>query len=193
MAENNQQPVREEMTQEQISEQSRIRRDKLKELQQAGKDPFEITKYDVTHHTADIKENYAELEGTTVRIAGRMMSKRVMGKASFCNIADLKGNIQSYVARDSIGVDFYQEFKRMDIGDIVGIFTAIDHWSVGNCNFTEIFSQTAVAAHKQKRHIHLIVDGVTRLPFAFKNSVTILYRNSSFNSVQTEFHRLCKS
>ena len=121
MAENNQQPVREEMTQEQISEQSRIRREKLKELQLAGKDPFEITKYDVTHHTADIKENYEALEGTVVRIAGRMMSKRVMGKASFCNVADLKGNIQSYVARDSIGVDFYQEFKRMDIGDIVGI------------------------------------------------------------------------
>ena len=121
MAENNQQPVREEMTQEQISEQSRIRREKLKELQLAGKDPFEITKYDVTHHTADIKEHYDELEGKVVRIAGRMMSKRIMGKASFCNVADLKGNIQSYVARDSIGVDFYQEFKRMDIGDIVGI------------------------------------------------------------------------
>ena len=121
MAENNQQPVREEMTQEQISEQSRIRREKLKELQLAGKDPFEITKYDVTHHTADIKEHYDELEGKIVRIAGRMMSKRIMGKASFCNVADLKGNIQSYVARDSIGVDFYQEFKRMDIGDIVGI------------------------------------------------------------------------
>ena len=121
MADNNQQPVREEMTQEQISEQSRIRREKLKELQQAGKDPFEITKFDVTHHTTDVKENYAELEGKTVRIAGRMMSKRVMGKASFCNVADLKGNIQSYVARDSIGVESYQEFKRMDIGDIVGI------------------------------------------------------------------------
>ncbi len=104
-----------------LGEQQRIRQEKLKALQEEGKDPFVITKYDQTHHSADIKENFDELEGKTVRVAGRMMSKRVMGKASFCNIQDLKGNIQSYVARDSIGEEEYKGFKKLDIGDIIGI------------------------------------------------------------------------
>ena len=98
-----------------------IRRDKLADLQQNGKDPFQITKYDVTHHSADVKENFDALEGKKVSIAGRMMSKRVMGKASFCTVQDLKGYIQAYVARDSIGEDPYKDFKKMDVGDIVGI------------------------------------------------------------------------
>ena len=104
-----------------LGEQQRIRQEKLKMLQEEGKDPFVITKYDQTHHSADIKDNFDELEGKTVRVAGRMMSKRVMGKASFCNIQDLKGNIQSYVARDSIGEEEYKGFKKLDIGDIIGI------------------------------------------------------------------------
>jgi len=104
-----------------LGEQQRIRQEKLKALQEEGKDPFVITKYDQTHHSADVKENFEELEGKTVRVAGRMMSKRVMGKASFCNIQDLKGNIQSYVARDSIGEEEYKGFKKLDIGDIIGI------------------------------------------------------------------------
>ncbi len=99
----------------------KIRREKLSELQAAGKDPFQITKYDVTHHSNDIKENYDTMEGQIVRVAGRVMQKRVMGKASFCNVQDLKGNIQSYVARDSIGEEPYKDFKKYDIGDIVGI------------------------------------------------------------------------
>ena len=99
----------------------KVRRDKLKELQDAGKDPFVITKFDVSHHSQDIKDNFEALEGQNVTIAGRVMSKRVMGKASFCNVQDLKGNIQSYVARDSIGEESYKEFKKMDIGDIVGL------------------------------------------------------------------------
>ena len=99
----------------------KVRREKLAELQANGKDPFVITKYDQTAHSADIRENYAELEGKEVSIAGRMMSKRVMGKASFCGIQDLKGNMQCYVARDDIGEDAYKDFKKMDIGDIVGI------------------------------------------------------------------------
>lgn len=90
-------------------------------MQEAGHDPFKITKYDVTHHSTDVKENFEALEGKTVSVAGRMMSKRVMGKASFCNILDLKGNIQSYVARDSIGEEPYKAFKKLDIGDIIGI------------------------------------------------------------------------
>jgi len=99
----------------------KVRREKLAELQENGKDPFQITKYDVTAHSSDVKENYSEWEGKEVSIAGRMMSKRVMGKASFCNIQDLKGSIQSYVARDDIGEESYKDFKKMDIGDIVGL------------------------------------------------------------------------
>ena len=107
--------------QQDVNELRQIRFDKLKELQDAGNDPFVITKYDVSHHSTDIKENFDSLEGKTVTVAGRLMSKRVMGKASFCNIQDLKGNIQSYVARDCVGEEEYKAFKKMDIGDIVGL------------------------------------------------------------------------
>ena len=103
------------------NEQVRIRKEKLAALQEAGKDPFTIVKYDVTHHSQEIKDRFEELEGKTVCVAGRMMSKRVMGKASFCHVQDLQGTIQSYVARDSLGVDSYQDFKKLDIGDIIGI------------------------------------------------------------------------
>ncbi len=99
----------------------KARREKLAALQEAGKDPFVITKFDQTHHSQEIKDNYDELEGKTVTIAGRMMFKRVMGKASFCNIQDLQGNIQSYVARDSVGEEPYADFKKFDVGDILGI------------------------------------------------------------------------
>ncbi len=99
----------------------KVRREKLAELMENGKNPYEITKFDTTHHSQDVKDRFEELEGQTVILAGRMMSKRVMGKASFCNIQDLKGNIQSYVARDSVGEEEYKAFKKMDIGDIVGL------------------------------------------------------------------------
>lgn len=122
MSDVQQTPAPEEvLTQEQLSELLQIRRDKLATLQEAGKDPFAITKYDVTHHSADIKGNFDTLENTEVSVAGRMMSKRVMGKASFCHIQDLGGSIQSYVARDSIGPDCYADFKKLDIGDLIGI------------------------------------------------------------------------
>ena len=113
----NQTPVQEQ----DINQLLKVRREKLAALQEAGKDPFQITKYDVTNHSADLKDQFDQYEGKTVRIAGRMMSKRVMGKASFCNVQDLKGNIQSYVARDSVGEEAYADFKKFDIGDIVGI------------------------------------------------------------------------
>lgn len=99
----------------------KVRREKLQELQENGKDPFKITKYDVTHHSQEIKDHFDELENKEVTIAGRMMFKRIMGKASFCNIQDLQGNIQSYVARDDIGEDSYKDFKKYDVGDILGI------------------------------------------------------------------------
>ena len=104
-----------------LNQLRKVRREKLAELQQNGRDPFVITKYDQTHHSREIKDNFDELEGKQVSIAGRMMSKRVMGKASFCNVQDLEGNIQSYVARDSIGEENYKEFKKLDVGDVIGI------------------------------------------------------------------------
>lgn len=104
-----------------INQLLKVRREKLAVLQENGKDPFQITKYDVTHHSLEIKNGFDSLEGQTVSIAGRVMSKRVMGKASFCNVQDIQGNIQSYVARDSIGEESYADFKKYDVGDIVGI------------------------------------------------------------------------
>jgi lysyl-tRNA synthetase class 2 len=112
---NNNQP------QQDLNELLKVRRNKLADLQEQGKDPFLYTKYDVTHHSQEIKDNFDSLEGQSVTVAGRIMSKRVMGKASFCHIQDLKGTIQSYVARDSLGEDPYKDFKKFDVGDIVGI------------------------------------------------------------------------
>ena len=112
----------EKIVQEQdLNQLRKVRREKLADLQANGKDPFVITKFDQTHHSMEIKDNFDEMEGKTVTIAGRMMSKRVMGKASFCGVQDLQGNIQSYVARDCVGEEAYKDFKKMDIGDIVGI------------------------------------------------------------------------
>ena len=104
-----------------VNQLLKVRREKLKELQDSGKNPFLITKYDVTHHSLEIKDHFEELDGKDVAIAGRMMSKRVMGKASFCHVQDLKGSIQSYVARDEIGEEAYKDFKKLDVGDIIGI------------------------------------------------------------------------
>ncbi len=115
---NNQQNNKKEPDMNQLR---KVRREKLSELQASGKNPFVITKYDVTHHASDILERYEELEGQKVTLAGRVMQKRVMGKASFCNVLDQTGNIQSYVARDSIGEEEYKDFKKLDIGDIVGL------------------------------------------------------------------------
>ncbi|MGN1347002.1 MAG: lysine--tRNA ligase [Eubacteriales bacterium] len=110
-----------EMNAAELNEVRKLRREKLAALVEAGRDPFVITKYDQTHHSSDIKENFDVLEGQDVSVAGRLMSKRIMGKASFCNVQDLKGSIQCYVARDSIGAEEYAQFKKLDIGDLVGI------------------------------------------------------------------------
>ena len=109
------------LTDGELNEILRLRREKLSALVEAGEDPFKITKYDVTHHSSDIKDNFDELDSKEVSVAGRMMSKRIMGKASFCHVQDLKGTIQCYIARDAVGEDEYAKFKKMDIGDIVGI------------------------------------------------------------------------
>ena len=113
--------VQPQQKEQDVNELRKIRRDKLAALQAEGKDPFQIVKFDVTHHSQDIKDQFEELEGKTVTIAGRMMSKRIMGKASFCHVQDLEGMIQSYVARDSLGEEAYKEFKKLDVGDIIGI------------------------------------------------------------------------
>ena len=115
MAQNNQ------AAEQDLNQLLKVRRDKLKDLQEHGKDPFQITKYDVTSHSQEIKDNDCSMEGKEVTVAGRMMFKRVMGKASFCNVQDLQGNIQAYVARDSIGEESYKDFKKYDVGDILGI------------------------------------------------------------------------
>ena len=121
-------------TQEDLNQLLKVRREKLAQLKEAGRDPFQITKYQVTAHSTDVKEDYDRWEGKEVSIAGRMMSKRVMGKASFCNIQDLKGNIQSYVARDSIGEEEYKDFKKLDIGDIIGIQGTVFTKAIGLFN-----------------------------------------------------------
>ena len=121
MAENNQGQQNQTAQEQDIHQLLKVRREKLANLQEAGKDPFQITKYDVTHHSREIKDNFETLEGKTVSIAGRIMQKRVMGKASFCNVQDLQGNIQTYVARDNIGEESYADFKKYDVGDIVGV------------------------------------------------------------------------
>ncbi len=108
-------------TEAELTEVLRVRREKLAQLVEDGKDPFQITKFDVTHHSAEIRDDFDALEGKEVVVAGRMMSKRVMGKASFCNVQDLKGGIQCYVARDAVGEDSYKDFKKFDIGDIIGV------------------------------------------------------------------------
>ena len=111
-----------QQTQEQdLNHLLKVRREKLAELQAEGKDPFQITKYQVTHHSQEIKDNFESLQDREVSAAGRMMSKRVMGKASFCHVQDLQGMIQCYVARDNLGEEAYKEFKKLDIGDIVGV------------------------------------------------------------------------
>ena len=121
MSEQNNTQVHQNAPEQDINQLLKVRRTKLTELQEGGNNPFEVMKYDVTHHSEEIKENFPELETKEVFVAGRIMSKRVMGKASFCSIQDLKGNIQSYVARDSIGEEEYKAFKKLDIGDIIGI------------------------------------------------------------------------
>ena len=117
MSEENRNPVQEQ----DVSQLLKVRREKLAALQERGKDPFQITRYDVTHHSSEIREQFDALEGKTVSIAGRLMAKRVMGKASFCHVQDLKGLIQCYVARDAIGEEEYADFKKLDIGDIIGV------------------------------------------------------------------------
>ncbi|MDE5590672.1 MAG: lysine--tRNA ligase [Acetatifactor sp.] len=152
-----------------------VRRDKLANLQEAGKDPFQITKYDVTHHSMEIKENYAELEGKSVRIAGRIMSKRVMGKASFCNVQDLPGNIQCYVARDSIGEESYADFKKYDVGDIVGVEGEVFTTKTGEIS---IHASTVVLLSKSLQILPEKFHGLTNTDIRYRQRYTDLIMNA---------------
>ena len=152
----------------------KVKREKLANLQAAGKDPFQITKYDVTHHSTDIKNNFEELEGKTVRIAGRVMSKRVMGKASFCNVQDLPGNIQVYVARDSIGEESYADFKKYDVGDIVGIEGEVFKTKTGE---TSVHAAKVTLLSKSLQILPEKFHGLTNTDIRYRQRYTDLIMN----------------
>ena len=152
-----------------------IRRDKLAELQAAGKDPFVITKYDVTHHSSDIKDNFDGLEGKEVSVAGRMMSKRVMGKASFCHVQDLKGMIQCYVARDAIGEEAYKDFKKMDIGDIIGVKGTVFRTKTGE---TSVHASELVLLSKSLQILPEKFHGLTNTDLRYRQRYVDLIMNS---------------
>ena len=162
-------------TQEQdINQLLKVRREKLQELQAAGKDPFRITKYDVTHHSQEIKDQFDQLEGQTVRIAGRIMQKRVMGKASFCNVQDLKGDIQSYVARDSIGEESYKDFKKYDIGDIVGIEGQVFRTKTGEIS---VHAASVILLSKSLQILPEKYHGLTNTDLRYRQRYTDLIMN----------------
>ncbi len=152
-----------------------IRREKLAALQESGKDPFQITKFAVTHHSIDIKENFEKLENQHVAIAGRMMSKRVMGKASFCNVQDKPGNIQIYVARDSIGTDEYADFKKFDVGDIVGIEGYVFKTKTGEIS---IHAEKVTLLSKSLRILPEKWHGLTNTDMRYRQRYTDLIMNA---------------
>jgi len=171
----NNQPQNNRPQQEQdINQLLKFRREKLAALQEAGKDPFQITKYEVTHHSREIKENYDQLEGKTVSIAGRIMQKRVMGKASFCNVQDLQGNIQSYVARDSIGEEAYADFKKYDVGDIVGITGEVFTTKTGEIS---IHAAAVVLLSKSLQILPEKYHGLTNTDIRYRQRYTDLIMN----------------
>ena len=171
MAEQNQQNKNEEKD---LNQLLKVRREKLKELQDNGKDPFQITKFDVTAHSSEIKDNFEQMDGKEVTIAGRMMSKRVMGKASFCNVQDLKGNIQSYVARDSVGEEAYKDFKKMDIGDIVGIKGTVFRTKMGEIS---VHAESIVLLSKSLQILPEKFHGLTNTDIRYRQRYVDLIMN----------------
>ncbi len=170
MAEQNQQKKEEQ----DLNQLLKVRREKLAELQESGKDPFRITKFDVTAHSSDVKEQFETMEGSMVTIAGRMMSKRVMGKASFCNVQDLKGNIQSYVARDSIGEESYKEFKKLDIGDLIGITGTVFKTKTGEIS---IHAESVVLLSKSLQILPEKFHGLTNTDMRYRQRYVDLIMN----------------
>lgn len=171
VAEQNQQNKNEEKD---LNQLLKVRREKLKNLQDNGKDPFQITKFDVTAHSSEIKDNFEQMDGKEVTIAGRMMSKRVMGKASFCNVQDLKGNIQSYVARDSVGEEAYKDFKKMDIGDIVGIKGTVFRTKMGEIS---VHAESIVLLSKSLQILPEKFHGLTNTDIRYRQRYVDLIMN----------------
>lgn len=159
---------------EDINQLLKVRREKLANLQEAGKDPFQITKCDVTHHSMEIKDNYDEWEGQTVTVAGRMMFKRVMGKASFCNLRDLQGDIQAYVARDNIGEDSYKDFKKYDVGDLLAITGEVFKTKTGEIS---VHAQTVILLSKSLQILPEKFHGLTDTDIRYRQRYVDLIMN----------------
>ncbi|MCM1467292.1 MAG: lysine--tRNA ligase, partial [Alistipes sp.] len=172
--------------QQDVNELIWVRRGKLEDLQANGRDPFQITKYDVTHHTTDIKDNFEEMEGKEVSVAGRMMTKRVMGKASFCNVQDLKGNIQIYVARDEIGEESYADFKKYDAGDILGVKGAVFKTKTGE---TSIHAKEVTLLSKSLQILPEKFHGLTDTDIRYRQRYVDLIMN---NEVKDTFIKRSK-
>ena len=168
----------------------KIRRDKLAELQAKGQDPFRLTKYDVTHHSQEIKDSFEELEGKTVTIAGRMMSKRIMGKASFCNVQDLQGNIQCYVARDVLGQEPYQDFKKYDIGDIIGVRGEVFRTKTGEIS---IHAAEITLLSKSLQILPEKFHGLTNTDVRYRQRYTDLIMNSEVKDTFIKRSRILSS
>jgi len=166
--------VQNQTAQEDLGQLLKVRREKLAALKEAGKDPFQITKYNVTHHSTEIKDNFDTLDGTEVTIAGRMMSKRVMGKASFCNVQDLQGSIQSYVARDNIGEESYADFKKYDIGDIIGIRGTVFKTKTGEIS---IHAEEVTLLSKSLQILPEKFHGLTNTDIRYRQRYTDLIMN----------------
>lgn len=174
MQQNNQPQNNKGQQEQDINQLLKIKREKLAALQEAGRDPFQITKYDVTAHSRDVKENYEQMEGQTVSIAGRIMQKRVMGKASFCNIQDLKGDIQVYVARDSVGEEPYADFKKLDVGDIVGIAGEVFKTKTGEIS---IHASKVILLSKSLQILPEKYHGLTNTDIRYRQRYTDLIMN----------------
>ena len=173
-----------------INQLLKVRREKLADLQERGKDPFQITKFDVTHHSQEIKDDFEALEGKTVTIAGRMMSKRVMGKASFCNVQDLKGNIQCYVARDNVGEEEYKDFKKYDIGDIIGITGEVFRTKTGEIS---IHAANVTLLSKSLQILPEKFHGLTNTDVRYRQRYTDLIMNSEVKDTFIKRSRIISS
>jgi len=179
-----------EPTAEELNQILKVRREKLAELQASGNDPFEITKYDQTHHSLEIKDNYEALEGKNVSIAGRMMSKRIMGKASFCNVQDLQGGIQCYVARDSLGEEEYKKFKKMDIGDIIGVVGTVFKTKTGEIS---VHAEKITLLTKSLQVLPEKFHGLTNTDIRYRQRYTDLIMNNEAKETFIKRSRIISS
>lgn len=173
-----------------IKQLLKVRREKLSDLQERGMDPFRITKYEVSHHSQEIKDAFDSLEGKSVTVAGRMMSKRVMGKASFCNVQDLMGNIQSYVARDSVGEESYKDFKKFDIGDIVGIRGQVFRTKTGEIS---VHAEEVTLLSKSLQILPEKFHGLTNTDVRYRQRYTDLIMNAEVKDTFVKRSRILSS